>query len=420
MGIWWYADPPPRHVILATGLSGGSYEALGKKYADFFAKKGVTLELMPTNGAQENLSRLSDRNDPVQAAFVQAGVAHPKTTTGIQSLGAIGYDPTWFFYRGAEVNRADFEVIQGHSKYFANRKISVGVEGSGTHAQAMRILKVSGLDRTNLQLLELPGDQAVKALKGGEIDAAFIVDAFEAPNIQALLTDPTLHLITFRRAEAFAKLIPYLQILKVPEGSFSLEQNFPNEDIKLVATTTNLLIDDRMHPAIQFLFLEAAREINGRESFFTKKGELPSFKDSLLPESPVAIHYEKNRYPLITSYFPFWLAELINRLIFILLPFLVVAYPALQVLPSFRTRRMYNKINRLYGELKAFEQELLTNFDQSKQDEYLKRLDLFEYQALNINVSKRLASDYYALRTSIDYVRSCLNRGALLSVRRWG
>lgn len=213
---------------------------------------------MHTKGAQENLARLSDRNDPVQAAFVQAGVANSKTTTGIQSLGAIGYDPIWFFYRGAEVSRSDFEVIQGHSKYFANRKISVGVEGSGTHAQAMRIVKASGLDRTNLQFQELPGDQAVKALQAGEIDAAFIVDALEAPNIQTLLADPTLHLITFRRAEAFVKLIPYLQILKVPEGSFSLERNFPNQDLKLVATTTNLLIDDRMHPTIQFLFLEAA------------------------------------------------------------------------------------------------------------------------------------------------------------------
>ncbi len=412
MGIWWYADPPPpRHVILATGSPGGSYEALGKQYAEFFAKKGVVLELMPTNGAQENLSRLSDRNDPVQAAFVQAGVAHPKTVTGIQSLGAIGYDPIWFFYRGAEVKRSDFEVIQGHAKYFANRKISVGVDGSGTHAQAMRVLKITGLDQTNIQLLNLPGEKAVKALKNGEIDGTFIVDAFEAPNIQALLTDPNVHLVTFRRAEAFVKLIPYLQLLKVPEGAFSLQRNFPSEDLRLVATTTNLLIDDRMHPAIQFLFLEAAREINGRESFFSKRGEFPSFKDSLLPESPVAVHYEKNRYPLIASYFPFWLAELINRLVFILLPFLVVAYPALQALPSFRTRRMHNKINRLYGELKTFEQDLLTSFDQAKRDEYLKKLDLLEYQALNVNVSKRLASDYYALRTSIDYVRNCLNRG---------
>jgi hypothetical protein len=146
-----------------------------------------------------------------------------------------------------------------------------------------------------------------------------------------------------------------------------------------------------MHPAIQFLFLEAAREINGKESFFAKREEFPSFKDSLLPESPVAMHYEKNRYPLLTNYFPFWLAELINRLLFVLLPFFVLAYPALHALPSFRIRRMYNKINRLYGELKTFEQDLLLNFSEIKRDEYLKKLDLLEYQALNIQVSKRLA-----------------------------
>ena len=412
MGIWWYADPPPpRHVIMATGSPGGSYEALGKKYAEFFASKGVVLELVPTKGAQENIARLSDRDDPVQAAFVQAGVVQPKNVKGIQSLGAIGYDPIWFFYSGSEVKRSDFEVLQGHSKYFSNRKVSVGVEGSGTHAQAIRILKATGLDQTNLKMLNLPGEQAVKALKNGEIDGAFIVDAFEAPNIQELLADPRFHLVAFRRAEALTKLIPYLQILKVPEGSFSLERNFPSEDLKLVATTTNLLIDDRMHPAIQFLFLEAARQINGVESFFAKRGEFPSFKDSLLPESPVAVHYEKNRYPIISAYFPFWLAELINRLVFILLPFLVVAYPALQALPSFRRRRMFNKINRLYGELKTFEKELLTDFNPEKRDDYLKKLDMLEYQALNIDVSKRIASDYYALRTSIDYVRNCLNRG---------
>lgn len=412
MGIWWYADPPPpRHVVMTTGSIGGSYEVLGKKYAEFFAKKGVELELVSTMGAQENLSRLSDRKDPVQAAFVQAGVAHPKSVSGIQSLGAIDYEPIWFFYNGPEIKRSDFQVVQGRSQYFSHSKISVGVEGSGTHAQAMQLVKAAGLDRTSLQFLNLPTDEAVQALKNGEIDGAFIVDGYESSNVQALLADPRMHLVTFRRAEAFTKILPYLQILKVPEGSFNLQRNFPGEDINLLATTTNLLIDDRMHPAIQFLFLEAAREINGKESFFTKREEFPSFKDSLLPESPVAMHYEKNRYPLLTSYFPFWLGELINRLLFVLLPFFVLAYPALHALPSFRTRRMYNKINRLYGELKTFEQDLLVNFNETKRDEYLKKLDLLEYQALNIQVSKRLAGDYYALRTSIDYVRNCLNRG---------
>ena len=411
MGIWWYADPPPpRHVSLATGSAGGSYEMLGKKYAEFFATKGVTLELVSTNGAQDNLNRLMDRSDPVQAAFVQAGVAHPREVKGIQTLGAIAYDPIWFFYRGQEVKQSDFEVVDGRSKFFAQKTISVGIEGSGTHAQAMRILNVAGLDR-DLKFVYLPGEKAVKALQRGEIDGTFVVDSFEAPNVQTLLNDPSIHLVTFKRATAFAKLIPYMHILDVPEGSFSLQRNYPNSDTKMLATTTNLLIDDRMHPAVQFLFLEAAREINGKGSFFAKRGDFPSFKDALLPESPVAVHYEKNQYPMLATYLPFWLAELIDRLIFILLPFCAIAYPILQALPGYRTRRMQNKISRMYVSLKTIEQELLDNFNPEKRDEYLKRLDALEYQALKIKVSRNLSGDYYALRTSIDYVRNCLNRG---------
>ena len=411
IGVWLYADPPPpRHVLLATGSPGGSYESLGKKYAEFFKEKGITLELVPTMGAQENINRLSDRNDPLQAAFVQAGVDGAKEATGIQSLGAVDYDPIWFFYRGPELKAADFEAVDGGLKYFLDKKISVGAEGSGTYAQATKILKAAGYEK-GVQVVALPSLESVKALQAGEIDGVFIVDAYEAPNVQTLLNDRNLHLVTFKRAEAFAKLIPYLHILEVPQGAFSLPRNFPSMDMRLLATTTNLLIDDRMHPAIQFLFLEAAREINGKESFFARRGEFPSFKDSILPESPVAVHYEKNNYPLLTTYFPFWIAELLNRLIFILLPFCILGYPILQSLPSYRFKRMQNKIHRLYGSLKSLEQELLGGFDEQQRDEYLKRLNLLEYKTLKIKVSKRLSSDYYALRASIDYVRNCLNRG---------
>ena len=411
LGIWLYADPPPpRHVLLATGSPGGSYEALGKKYAAFFKEKGITLELVPTMGAQENIDRLSDRNDPLQAAFVQAGVDYAKDAKGIQSLGAVDYDPIWFFYRGPELKAADFEAVDGGLKYFLDKKISIGIEGSGTYAQAMKILKAAGYEK-GVKVVTLAGHDSVKALKAGEIDGSFIVDAYEASNVQALLNDPSLHLVTFKRAEAFAKLIPYLHILDVPQGAFSLPRNFPAMDMKLLATTTNLLIDDRMHPAIQFLFLEAVRQINGKESFFAKRGEFPSFKDSVVPESPVAVHYEKNNYPLLAAYFPFWIAELINRLVFILLPFCILGYPILQSLPSYRTKRMQNKMNRLYGSLKSLEAELLNGFNEEQRDGYLKRLNLLEYQALKIKVSKRLSSDYYTLRSSIDYVRNCLNRG---------
>ena len=411
IGVWWYADPPPpRHVVMATGQLGGSYDTLGKKYAAFFEKKGITLELLLTKGAEENVAHLVDRKDPVQAAFVQAGAFNPHELSGVQSLGTISYDPIWLFYRGPEIKVSDFQAVKARASFFMNSRMSVGVKGSGTYAQAMHILKANGFQEGS-HFLHLSGSQSVEALQKGEIDAAFIVDAYEAPNVQKLIADPSLHLVAFDRAEAYARLLPYMQILNVPAGAFSLMRNFPATDIKLMASTTNLLIDDRMHPALQFLFLEAAREINGKASFFSEHGEFPSFKNTGLSESPVALHYEKNGSPLLMLYFPFWLAELINRLIFVLLPFCAVAYPVLLTLPGYRNKRMRRKIDKLYGILKTYEQELTENFLPEVKDEYLKKLDLLEYQALQLKVSKSMSSDYYALRTSIDYVRNCLNRG---------
>ncbi len=408
--LWFIDPPPPRHVILATGSVGGEYQALGEKYAEFFAKRHITIELLPTNGAQDNINHLTDRKDPVQAAFVQAGVVSPKGIAGIQSLGSIGYEPIWFFYRGPVIKESDFEELHGRLKYFVNSKIAVGIVGSGTHAQAMHVLEATGL-KIGPQSVYLPNDQAVEALQKGKIDGVFIADGIEAKNVQTLLNDPSLHLVNVKRAGAYAHALPFLHVLKVPEGGFNLVRNFPNKDINLLATTTQLLIDDRMHPAIQFLFLEAAKEINGRASFFAERKEFPFFGNSTFPESPVAVHFEEKGVPLLMDYLPFWLAELVNRVFVVLLPFCAFAYPVFLALPSYRKRRVQIRIHYMYGALKRFEGELITSYDPAKHDEYLAAIDLMEYEALKLQVSKSMSGDYYALRTSIDYVRNCLNRG---------
>ena len=43
--------------------------------------------------------------------------------------------------------------------------------------------------------------------------------------------------------------------------------------------------------------------------------------------------------------------------------------------------------------------------------EYLAKLADMERRALALKIPKRIASDFYTLRTSIDYVRNALNRG---------
>ena len=57
----WFAKPaPPKKVLMATG-TGGSYKVLGEKYQEYFKKKGIQIELIPTHGSSENLHHLIDR-----------------------------------------------------------------------------------------------------------------------------------------------------------------------------------------------------------------------------------------------------------------------------------------------------------------------------------------------------------------------
>jgi hypothetical protein len=220
-----------------------------------------------------------------------------------------------------------------------------------------------------------------------------------------------LNLIGFNRAEAFARILPYLEILTVPTASFSLIRDFPPQTIQLLSTTTQLLVDDRMHPALQYLFLEAAEAINGKQSFFAKRGEFPKFNRSAFPESTVAARFEKNGVPPIMNYLPFWVAEFVHRMFILVVPFLAFAYPILSGLPNYRNKRVQVRINKMYGALWNFEQELATGFDPSQCEAYISKINQMEAEALTLKVPKRMASDYYSLRSSMDYVRNCLIRG---------
>ncbi|MFZ4118600.1 MAG: TAXI family TRAP transporter solute-binding subunit [Polynucleobacter sp.] len=412
MLVWWLADPPPpKRILMATGTEGGSYQMLAKKYVDYFAKKGVTLELVPSRGAQENIARLSDRKDPVQAAFVQAGIYNPTGIAGILSLGSVAYEPLWFFYRGPALGASDFHLQGDRLKKLLSRKTSIGDVGSGTHSQALHILKAAGLEQNIPQFLTLSSAEGVNALLLGEVDVLFLVDQLESPNIQKLLNDPNLNLIGFNRAEAYTRILPYLEILTVPTASFSLIRDFPPQTIQLLSTTTQLLVDDRMHPALQYLFLEAAEAINGKQSFFAKRGEFPKFNRSAFPESVVAARFEKSGVPAVMNYLPFWVAEFVHRMFILIVPFLAFAYPIVSSLPNYRNKRVQVRINKMYGALWTFEQELATGFDPGQCDAYISKINQMEADALNMKVPKKMASDYYSLRSSMDYVRNCLIRG---------
>lgn len=401
----WIADPaPPRQIWMATGPAGSSNEVLGKKYAAYFAARGITLHLLSTEGSVENARHLQDPQDKVMAAFVMAGAVEPHAK-GIQTLGSINYQPLWCFYR----SQAPISIA-GRERFILEHPVNIGTPNSGTHLLAEKFLELNGYTGDWSQFKEYPDEQAIDMLREGKLDSVCVVDTYESPNVQKLLKIDGTQLSEFERAEAYARMVPAIEMVTIPEGALDLRTNRPATSVPLIATSTEILIDERLHPAIQTLFLMAAKAINGKESFFSKEGQFPVFMDSTQHRSKEAeIFYEKGT-PLLMEVLPFWLAEFIRRLIITLLPFFAVAYPVIRSMPNYHKNRVRGRINRMYGALKFFEQSLVAAYDPGRKLQYLAQLDGMERETLGMKVPKSVASDYYTLRSSIDFVRNCVLR----------
>lgn len=407
--LLWFAKPaPPKKVVMATGI-GGSYKLLGEQYQAYFKSKGIHLQLLETYGSQENLQRLSDRKDPTQAAFVQGGLIGPDNLSGVESLGSVDFEPVWVFYRHKLFDETKHILDRDITKL----KINIGPVGSGTHTQALNILKLNSLQANSPNLLSLSNADGVTALERGDIDAIILVDGFESTNVQRLIKNPEIQLANFGRANAYTRLMPYFEELTVPMGGFDLGKNIPDHPIQLISTTTNLLIDNRLHPAIQALFLEAAKEINGKKTYFAKSGQFPSYINTEVPLSSEAKYYYEKGMPVLMKYLPFWLAEFIERMFVLLLPFAAFAYPIIKSIPTYRTNLAKKQINSVYKELDRFEKETLESFDPNRLEQYIEILNAMELRVLNSKASKLATAECYSLRNNIEFIRNALEKQML-------
>jgi len=404
--VVWVAKPAPPHKIVMAAGTGGSYRVLGEKYKDYFAKLGIEIELVSTRGAKENLARLRDRKDLIQIALVQGGMISTEDLTGVQSLGSVDFEPVWVFYRGMELGQNDRVIDRDLHKY----KISIGPEGSGTRVHAINILKLNHQPTDSPNLLSLPNDKAVEAIEKGEVDAIVLVDGFESLNVQRLIKNPNIHLANFVRADAYTRLLSYFEKVSVPMGGFDLGENIPDQPVELLTTTTNLLIDDRLHPAIQLLFLEASKEINGKKSYFARAGLFPSYINTEAPLSDEAKYYYQHGSPSLMKYLPFWIAEFLDRMFILLLPFAAFAYPIIKSIPSYRINVARKSINKIYRELDDFEHEILTNYEPGQKTEYLEKLDDLELRVMNTSATKLATIDCYTLRNNIEFIRSSIEK----------
>lgn len=395
---------PPDSLIMSTGAPGGAYHLYAQRYRDILARDGVTLELRASAGSIENLQRLKDPGTGVEVALIQGGVAAEEDNSDLVSLGSVAYEPLWIFYRGPR----ELTLLNN----LAGKRIAVGIEGSGTRALALQLLQAVGAQGVPSSLVALGGDPAADALIAGRIDAAFVVGSTDAPVVQRLLKADGVRLLSIPNAQAFTRRYPFLSALTLPRGVVDLAAVVPNEDIVLLAPTANIVTRKDLHPALAFLLLNAASEVHARSGLLHRHREFPSARESEFALSDQAERYFGNGPPLLRRYLPFWLANLIERMLVLLVPIVAVMVPAFKILPALLQWRVKSRIFRWYGEIKYLEDELMRDPDPAHASAMLARLDEIEEGVSRTSVPRSYSDYAYNLRTHIEVVRTRILRMA--------
>ena len=395
---------PPRRLVMATGAAGSDYSEVAGHYRAILARSNITVDLVPTAGAVENLARLRDPNSGVDAAFLQGGTTSESESPGLVSLGTVFYEPLWLFIPEG-VTPKGIDSLKG-------RRISIGREGSGGRALSLKLLAKIGVTPQFANLLPYPPAEAAAQLLNGDIDMAAMMESWDSPVVKRLLTSRKIKVASLAHADAFVEVFPFLSKLLLPAGSGDILAVRPPEDAILVAPKASLVVRRELHPAIQYLLLQAAVKVHSKPGIFRRAGQFPAPEAIDLPLSDEAVLYYKRGQPLLQRYLPFWLAVFMERLLVLLIPIVGILYPVATVMPPLRDWKIRRKIVRLYGELRFLEAEMEGHDGDEKAETMAARLEELEKASNRLKVPISYVDQVYTLKNHIALVKAKLQGSA--------
>ena len=204
---------------ILTGGPTGTYIQFGRNIAEAVAKCGITLNVRESAGSLENFLGVRARPQ-TQFGIVQSDVLEYLNTFAAQDselARAVQGVRIAFPLYNEEVHvlaRRDIASLQD----LAGKRVSIGVENSGTFLTASLVLDLSQVAPAERVLLN--ADDSLRLLLEGQIDAFFYVAGAPTAIFASPLIDPELyHLVPINDPTLQA----VYQTTSIPEGTYPFQ-----------------------------------------------------------------------------------------------------------------------------------------------------------------------------------------------------
>ncbi len=391
---------PVRDLTILADEQGSGYYQVAERYRALFAARGLDLTVRSTTGAGETLQLLEEGAAGIALVpgFLTAQV-DPRTYA---SLGALFDEPFWVFYNKDAFNGEPVRYLS----QLEGKRVAVGLPGSGSQALALQLLGESGVTAENTTLLELPRQAETAQMLSGELDAVLLLDAYQSEAVQDLLRAPSIGLANLAQLDAYAARQHALKVVEAPEGVFDLEDNIPDEGVKLLASAANLVIRNDLNPTLARSLITAAMLLHSGGDYLAPPYTYPNLTATGLPVPPDYVDYFnrlKSGDAPFTSTLSFWAAYTAERFIFFLLPLIVLLALLVLYFPAIWRFYMQGKLLPVYTELRRIEIDL-PQMDRAATDAAIQRINQLEENITQrVRVSAAYLPEVFHLR---DHIRS--------------
>src|SRR5262245_19488109 len=400
--IYRLVDPlPPHGFDFAAGIAGSGYDNVARRYAQILARDGIALKIRNSAGAVENLELLRRSDSGVQEALSTLGFAQAGDAAALDSLGGVFEAVIFIFYRSAEPI-TEFAQFRG-------KRLSIGTPGTSLRPLVLRVLEAGDALDPSTHLVDLDYGAGVDALIAGNIDVAVFPGQLNAEIVQRALAAPGIRLMNVTQAGAIAKTIPGFRRVVLARGLVSLSRDIPDVDVNLLATGNSVLVRKELHPALQYLLLQAMREVHWAPGPFNRLGEFPSEQPNDLPLSPTAERFYRSGPTFWQQYTSFWLTSLLDRFVFFVIPIAAALIPVVGFAPRLYHWLGTRSINRLLRELGKLERELACGgYSATLADPQI--VTEIEAAVHSLKVSRPFEVDLHRLRVHLRMVQDQLGR----------
>ncbi|MEL6828930.1 MAG: TRAP transporter substrate-binding protein, partial [Pseudomonadota bacterium] len=289
-----------------------------------------------------------------------------------------------------------------------NARLAGGPEGSGTRALVTQLQNAWG--ETWPEILPIGGASAADALRAGELDAVAFTASIEADYVKSLLQDEEYSLLAMPRADAISMRFPALAPVTLYQGVVDLSGDRPNEDVPLIAAIAQLGVSETLHPAIQAVLLEAAEKVHRRGTLISRPGAFPDPALIDLPLSPEAERYYRDGPTFLRRFFPFAVANFLERAWVFLIPLATVLIPLVQMAPPVYRWRIRRKIYVWYDDLHELEQRGFSAKTNDERQGVLADIRNLQMEIGEVDVPASYNDELFRLRSHIDFIQSLIRR----------